>query len=73
MKEVKATGHHLIITQNGRPAGVWLSHVEYDKLVYSQQVIESVAHGLAAAESGDVYCIEDVRKMLAEKRISEKL
>jgi prevent-host-death family protein len=30
MKKVQATGHSLIITRNGRPAGVLLSPVEYD-------------------------------------------
>ncbi len=68
MKKVKATGQPLIITQNGRPAGVLLSPIEYDKLVYRQQFIESVAQGLAAAESGEVYSTEEARKILAEKR-----
>ncbi|WP_211341989.1 type II toxin-antitoxin system Phd/YefM family antitoxin [Chlorobaculum thiosulfatiphilum] len=34
LKRVQTTGHPLIITQNGRPAGVLLSPEEYDKLVY---------------------------------------
>jgi len=72
MKKVQATGHPLIITQNGRPAGVLLSPVEYDNLVYRKQFIESVEQGLAAAESGEVYSREEVRKIRAEKRGSEK-
>ncbi len=72
MKKVQATGHPLIITQNGRPAGVLLSPVEYDNLVYRKQFIESVEQGLAAADSGAVYSTEEVRKMFAEKRVSEK-
>jgi antitoxin YefM len=72
MKKVQATGHPLIITQNGRPAGVLLSPVEYDNLVYRKQFIESVEQGLAAAESGEVYSTEEVRKMFAQKRVSEK-
>ena len=71
-KKVQTTGHPLIITQNGRPAGVLLSPVEYDNLVYRKQFIESVEQGLVAAESGEVYSSEEVRKMLAEKRCSEK-
>jgi antitoxin YefM len=39
----------LIITQNGRPAGVLLSADEYDNLVYRKQFIESVEQGLMAA------------------------
>jgi antitoxin YefM len=72
MKKVQATGHPLIITQNGRPAGVLLSPVEYDNLVYRKQFIESVEQGLAAAESGEVYSTEEARKMFAQKRVSEK-
>jgi antitoxin YefM len=66
MKKVQATGHPLIITQNGRPAGVLLSPVEYDNLVYRKQFIESVEQGLAAAESGKVYSTDEVRKMFAK-------
>ncbi len=66
MKKVQATGHPLIITQNGRPAGVLLSPVEYDNLVYRKQFIESVEQGLAAAESGKVYSTEEVRKIFAK-------
>jgi prevent-host-death family protein len=72
MKKIQATGQPLIITQNGRPAGVLLSPVEYDNLVYRKQFIESVEQGLAAAESGEVYSAEEVRKMFAEKRVYEK-
>ena len=65
-KKVQTTGHPLIITQNGRPAGVLLSPVEYDNLVYRKQFIESVEQGLAAAESGKVYSTDEVRKMFAK-------
>ncbi len=73
LKKVQVTGHPLIITQNGRPAGVLLSPAEYDALAYHKQFSESVERGLAAAESGELYGTEEVRKMLAEKRASRKL
>ena len=66
LKKVQATGHPLIITQNGRPAGISLSPVEYDNLVYRKQFIESVEQGHAAAESGKVYSTDEVRKMFAK-------
>ncbi len=72
LKKVQTTGHPLIITQNGRPAGVLLSPVEYDKLVYQKQFTESVERGLAAAESGEVYSTDEVRTILAGKRASRK-
>ncbi len=72
LKKAQVTGHPLIITQNGRPAGVLLSPVEYDALVYRKQFSESVERGLAAAESGEHYDTDEVRQMLAEKRASRK-
>ena len=37
LKTLKETGHPIIITQNGRPAGVLVTPGEYDNLVYKQQ------------------------------------
>lgn len=72
LKRVQTTGHPLIITQNGRPAGVLLSPEEYDKLVYRKQFIASVEQGLMAAEDGEVYGTDEVRARLAEKRVARK-
>jgi prevent-host-death family protein len=72
LKKVQATGHPLIITQNGRPAGVLLSPEEYDNLVYRKQFIESVEQGMITAEAGEVYGTEEVRATLAEKRAARK-
>ncbi|MGB7511653.1 MAG: type II toxin-antitoxin system Phd/YefM family antitoxin [Pelodictyon phaeoclathratiforme] len=70
LKKAQVTGHPLIITQNGRPAGVLLSPAEYDALVYRKQFSESVERGLAAAESGELYDTDEVRQMLAENKAS---
>jgi antitoxin YefM len=72
LKKVQATGHPLIITQNGRPAGVLLSPKEYDNLVYRKQFIDSVEQGMITAEAGEVYGTEEVRATLAEKRAAGK-
>jgi len=42
----------LIITQNGKPAGVLLSPGEYDELVYKKAFLDSVGRGIADTESG---------------------
>jgi prevent-host-death family protein len=72
LKRIQATDHPLIITQNGRPAGVLLSPEEYDKLVHRKQFMESVEQGLTAAEDGEVYVTDEVRATLAEKRAARK-
>ena len=46
LKNVQITGHPLIITQNGRPAGVLLSPSEYDDLIHKKQFIHSVNRGI---------------------------
>jgi len=72
LKKVQATGHPLIITRNGRPAGVLLSPEEYDKLVCRQQFMESVEQGLMAAVDGEVYGTDEVSAKLAEKKAARK-
>lgn len=42
----------VVITQNGRPAGVLLSPADYDELTQRQLFLESVAAGLADADAG---------------------
>jgi len=42
----------MVITQNGRPAGVLLSPADYDQLTERQLFLESLAAGLADAEEG---------------------
>ncbi len=68
LKSIQSTGHPLVITQNGRPAGVLLSPAEYDDLVHQKQFLESVERGLKDADSGKIYTTEQVRLQLAERR-----
>jgi len=68
-KSLKATGHPLIITQNGKPAGVLLSPEDYDELVYKKSFLDSVGRGIADAESGKTYRTEEVRTALRARRI----
>ena len=53
-ENVRRTGHPLIITQNGKPAGVLLSPSEYDELVYHKAFTDSVGRGRADADAGRV-------------------
>lgn len=46
------TGQPLVITQNGRPAGVLLSPAEFDRLVEQDQIIKSIEEGIADADAG---------------------
>lgn len=66
LKNVQNTGHPLVITQNGRPAGVLISPSEYDELVHKKLFLDSVNRGLSDIESGNIY---DTKKLKEELKI----
>jgi len=68
IKSVQNTGHPLIITQNGRPAGVLLSPTEYDAMRYQKSFTDSVSRGIADAEVGHVYTPNELREELEKRR-----
>lgn len=67
-KSIQNAGHPLIITQNGKPAGVLLSPRDYDELVYRKSFLDSVGRGMANAESGKVYSTQELKAALSERR-----
>lgn len=69
-KSLRNTGHPLIITQNGKPAGVLLSPNDYDELVYKKSFLDSIGRGISDADNGRTYLTEDIRATLADKRSS---
>ncbi len=68
LKNVQNTGHPLVITQNGRPAGVLISPSEYDDLVHKKLFLDSVNRGLSDIESGNVYSTKELKQELKERR-----
>lgn len=69
LKNVQNTGHPLVITQNGRPAGVLISPSDYDELVHKKLFLNSVNRGLSDIESGNVYSTEELKKELNDRRV----
>ena len=67
-KSLQKSGHPLIITQNGKPAGVLLSPEGYDELVYKKAFLDSVGRGVADAESGRTSSSDDLKAALATRR-----
>ena len=60
LRRVAETGHPLVITQNGKPAGVLLSPRAFDELVERTRFVDSVVAGLADADAGRVRPHADV-------------
>jgi len=67
-KSLKITGQPVIITQNGKPAGVLLSPEDYDELVYKKSFLDSIGRGIADAEKGKTYRTEQVQSLLKARR-----
>lgn len=58
----------LIVTQNGRPAGVIRSPADYDRLRYSARFLESVAAGITDADAGRAVDTDGLRERLISHR-----
>jgi len=72
LKSIKETGHHLIITQNGRPAGVLIPPTQYDELMYRNSFVESVNRGIENVKSGKVYTNEEMKKEIESARARDR-
>jgi antitoxin YefM len=72
LNNVHTTGYPLVITQNGKPAGVLISPAEYDELVYKKSFIDSVNRGISDAESGKVYSTSELKEELLKRRARGK-
>lgn len=58
--EIKENHAHLVITQNGRAAGVLMSPEEYDNLRDSKLFTDSVVRGIKDADEGRVFTKKEV-------------
>jgi len=67
-KGIQKAGHPLIITQDGKPAGVLLSPADYDELVYKKSFVDSVSRGIADADSGNVCSTKELKAALSARR-----
>ena len=67
-RNLRNTRHPLIITQNGKPAGVLITPEEFDELVYQKAFLDSVGRGISDAESGHVCDTHEVKAVLAGRR-----
>ena len=68
LRRAAATGQPIVITQNGKPAGVLLSPAEFDHLQERQRFLQSIAAGLADADAGRVSTSNELKKRLASRR-----
>ncbi len=68
LKTVQQSGQPIIVTQNGRPAGVLLSPREFDQLRQAKLFISSIQRGLADAGAGRVFDTSQLKVELEKQR-----
>lgn len=73
LKEIQEKKNSLIITQNGKPAGVLVSPSEFDELRQTKLFINSVSRGLANSEKGETYTTSQLKKELSSARAKRKV
>jgi len=72
LKEIQNKGNSLIITQNGKPAGVIISPSEFDDLRQTKLFIDSISRGLADSEKGEVLSTAQLKSELQKTRTGRK-
>ena len=68
LNSIKNSHHPIVITQNGRAAGVLISPEDYDTLIQNKLFLESVNRGLSEAENGNLYSTEEAKAGLLKNR-----
>lgn len=69
LKDIRENKNSLVITQNGRAAGVLISPSEYDELRETKLFIESISKGLSDSEQGNVFTTSKMRDELKKLRM----
>lgn len=68
LRRIAGSGHPLVITQNGKAAGVLLSPAAFDELAERQQFLAAVQEGMADEQAGRSHTTGEVFDVV-EKRI----
>jgi antitoxin YefM len=72
LRKADETGAPVVVTQNGKPAGVLLSPKAFDDLTEQARFVAAVEEGLADADAGRVHSqAEVVRRMKGRFRGKE--
>lgn len=68
LREIQLKKNSLIITQNGKPAGVLMSPSEFDEMRQTKSFFDSISRGLSDAENGNIYSTSQLRNELNKSR-----
>jgi antitoxin YefM len=68
LDQVQSSGQPIVITKNGKAAGVIVSPAEYDRIQHRQSFMESVARGIADGDAGRVKSSEAAKREIESAR-----
>lgn len=71
LKEIQEKRNPLIITQNGKPAGVLISPEEFDDLRETKLFIDSISCGLSDSEKGNILRTSQLKNELKKYRAAK--
>jgi len=71
LKLAATTSQPVVITQNGRPAGVIVSPAEFDRIQDQERFFLSITSGLQDADAGQVLDTRELRRQLLLRRSAE--
>jgi len=66
LRSIRNKNHPIVITQNGRPAGVLITPEEYDKLVYTKMFTESINRGIQDIQTGNIFTTSELKNKIQE-------
>lgn len=72
LRIIRDKNHPIVITQNGRPAGVLISPAEYDKLIYNKMFTESVKRGIQDIKAGNIFTTSELKDKIQESRTTRQ-
>lgn len=64
LRRIAETGQPLVVTQNGRPAGVLLSPEAFDALTAQAAFVAAIEEGIADADAGRTRSHAEVQRRL---------
>ena len=67
LRRLAETGAPVVVTQNGKPAGVLLSPQAFDDLTEQARFVAAVGEGLADAEAGRVHSHAEATKRIGAR------
>jgi antitoxin YefM len=67
LRKIAETGNPVVVTQNGKPAGVLLSPRAFDELTEQARFVAAVQEGLSDAEAGRVHTHAEVLKRIGAR------